>query len=135
MKQIFHPYWLWEDYQSGMYEKPQDAAKEVRDSASLLSNPGGFDSCCGVMIATWVISAAVNLTNIHTNRRAWIGQAACCFNHGAVERSVREAWKGLTCEERTKANRIANEWITKYERGSGSLCNQMEENGVFRWNT
>lgn len=135
MKQIFHPYWLWEDYQSGMYEKPQDIDQEVRNSVDLLSDPELFNGCCGEVIAAWVVSTAINLTNVSANRRAWLGQAACCFNHGATERSVREAWKKLTDNERIKANRIASKWIAEYEQSSESLCDKVGKHGVFEWNT
>tara|TARA_Y100000310_G_scaffold325970_1_gene390242 strand:- start:221 stop:628 length:408 start_codon:yes stop_codon:yes gene_type:complete len=134
MRQIFYPYWLWEDYQNGMYADPLDIEKEVIRSSELLAASDCFDKCCGEVVESWPIATAVNLTNANTNRRAWLGQAACCLRHGATERAVRLAWKEITTEDRRRANCIANEWITKYADSSEGLYREVGGHGLFGGN-
>ena len=122
MKQVYHRYELWEDYQNGMYETQWTNEGElVLKSKKLLSNPKEFCNIASEMIDNWKIAAENNLTNKSMNRRAWIGQAACCYNHGCPELLTRVAWKELTDEQRTDANIIADGLIRRYERKDTEL--------------
>jgi hypothetical protein len=40
----------------------------------------------------WHYSCEHNLSNLSINRKAWLGHAACCFQHGYPEYLVRQAW-------------------------------------------
>lgn len=123
MKQIFEPYWKWEDFQHGMYTPPTAAdADSLRVRATtLLSNANAFGETCRQMIAAWPVATAVNLTNPHTNRRAWMGQAACCYAFNVPEIVTRDAWKELTDEQRARANQVAEEVIREYEAASAGV--------------
>jgi hypothetical protein len=68
------------------------------------------------MILSWPISANVNLSHTSRNRQAWIGQASCCFNHGANERSTKIAWRQLRIKQQIKANLTADKVIVQWER-------------------
>ena len=116
MVQIYHPYNLWEDYNNGMYRLVfigEDIL--VSNAVKVLSTPILFDSICERLIKSWTISAAVNLTNISCNRRAWLGQAACCFEYSVPEILTRVAWNTLTEIQQKEANLIAQKHITIYE--------------------
>ena len=117
MKRIFHAYEEWEDYKAGMYRLPcvQDSTTQVLESANLLASPAIFYAVALAMVSEWAISAAVNLSNRSRNRQAWLGQAACCFNHRAAEHQTKEAWHTLTREQQYAANKIADEIVVLWE--------------------
>lgn len=107
---------MWEDYKNGMYSTFFDREDKHIDNATLvLSNCELFDSICFDLILKWPISSAVNLTNISCNRRAWLGQAACCFKYSVPEILTRVAWNRLNTEQQKIANLVAEKHITNYE--------------------
>lgn len=118
MKQVYYPYWEWEDYQYGMYDSvPDDEMITLIGLArDLLSDPTEFDKEASDMVFNWPISATHNLTNKSINRRAWIGQATCCFALNVPEILTKLAWTELTTEQRNEANNIAQKIIEDYER-------------------
>jgi hypothetical protein len=59
------------------------------------------------VIAEWEIATEYNLSNAEINRKAWLGQAACCCYAGVHEDETREAWGLMTDAQRSEANRIA----------------------------
>ena len=68
MKQIYHRYDIWEDFQNGMYSTDLNNNEEelIRKAVLLLSNKKMFDIKCSEVIKKWVISSEVNLTNKQT---------------------------------------------------------------------
>lgn len=64
------------------------------------------------VVNEWPISCEHNLTNPSINRKAWIGHAACCLQHGWPEYVVRAAWKHLTPQQQAKANKAAQKAIS-----------------------
>lgn len=82
MRQIFAPYWEWEDFKNGMYETPlkQDEQIHINNAVILLSDTKMFLSVCKLVLLHWKTAASVNLTNPSCNRRAWIGQLACLLS-------------------------------------------------------
>lgn len=116
MNQIYYPYNLWEDYKNGMYSVIfLDENLLIDNATKVLSSKNLFDSICIELITAWPISAAVNLTNISCNRRAWLGQAACCFKYSVPEILTRVAWNKLTADQQKIANLVAEKHITNYE--------------------
>lgn len=117
MKQIYYPYWDWEDFQNGMYtyENKEEAVTLIGIAKDLLSSPVDFGEGAREMIFNWPKATAHNLTNRSINRKAWIGHATCCFIHDVPEVLTRIAWSELTQEQRDKANQIAEEVIRDYE--------------------
>lgn len=117
MKQKFHHYKTWEDWKGGMFLPPKNnyiEEKMVNLSRELLSSKNDFYSAGIRMISVWKISSEVNLTNSSTNRRAWVGQATCCFTHGSSEESTKKAWWEMSEEEREQANKVADEIIKEW---------------------
>lgn len=84
-------------------------------SAGLLSMPNTFYLHALKMIDVWRIAAEANLSNVHRNRQAWIGQATACFFCGSAEHHTKEAWHTLSESERVKANEIADQVIRQWE--------------------
>ena len=120
IKPIYHKYTDWEDFKNGMYsnkEIPSNTHQSlVNKSESLLKDEYIFLRNGLNMITDWVISSEENLTKTQTNRRAWIGQATCCYCHKASEIITKEAWNNLSFIEKTKANNAADLIIKEYER-------------------
>ncbi len=100
LKKIYHPYYKWEDYKNGMYKlKIKNMETKIGLSLSLLSSPDDlYKSMMGVTIE-WIYSTEHNLTDVSINRQAWLGQAACCYNHKAPEYITRISW-GLLNEKK-----------------------------------
>lgn len=133
MKQYYHKYTDWEDYKNGMYNDYELSKKEdlIIMSVDLLKDKSRFYSVATKMVNEWRISAKVNLTNKDINRRSWIGQAACCFNHGCPELLTRIAWSILTEKERILANKVADKVILEYERQNRKIYKGLEKQGVL----
>jgi hypothetical protein len=116
MTQIYHPYWLWEDYQNGMYElNIENSEEKIYLAKHLLSHLSEFADTALRVIEEWTISSETNLTNISCNRQAWIGQASCCYKYKVPETFTRIAWKQLTDQERIDANKVADLCIKNFE--------------------
>lgn len=116
MSRIFHHYATWEDHQHGAYALSCEEPDQKRTaSRELLGEAERFRSVCWEVLEAWPYAAEVNMTNKESNRRAWLGQAACCFDHEAPEFIVRQAWAALTPEQRTAANRMADQVIAQWE--------------------
>jgi hypothetical protein len=110
-KRFYAPFHTWEDYQNGMF------GSEIREdysnlSASLMSD---IKPAMLRVINEWPISTRHNLTNAGSNRKSWLGQAACCINHGATEFETRLAWRLLPKETQFAANKSAQEVIEIWE--------------------
>lgn len=117
MKQIYYPYWEWEDFQHEMYSgvNDEEMMAKIGLAKDLLKDVIEFESEARKMIFQWPKAAAHNLTNRSINRKAWIGQATCCFTHYVPEVLTRLAWAELTTLERQAANDVATKIIENYE--------------------
>jgi len=122
MKQIYHKYELWEDYINGMWRK--ETKEYDRDmllpAINFIGDHVKFGRAMIRVVNEWKISCEHNLSNLNVNRRAWIGQAACCLELGLPEYLVREAWKTLTYNQRSLADKRADiaikTWESNYKR-------------------
>lgn len=121
MKQKFYPYTMWEDFQHGMYDEVKEGRSErVQFAYELLSFPEELYSYMQRVAREWRYATEQNFTNPNINHQAFLGQTACNLYAGCKEDETREAWGLLTCEQRYKANKMADkvyeEWVKKYER-------------------
>ena len=117
MERIFHHYELWEDYHAGMYDECRDGRPErVAEAARILGTPSLCRTAMEKVVQDWKISTEYNLSNAGINRKAWLGQAACCCYAGIHEDETREAWGIMTERQRVKANQIAADIIRKWLR-------------------
>lgn len=115
MQRIFHHYKKWEDYHAGMYDESKDGrAERVQKAAEILGTPDICRKAMEKVVAEWEKATEYNLSNAEINRKAWLGQAACCCYAGIHEDETREAWGIMTEAQRIEANRIAAEIIKKW---------------------
>ena len=115
MERIFHHYNMWEDYHAGMYDESKDGREErVCKAVEILGNPETCREAMKMVIAEWELATEYNLSNAEINRKAWLGQAACCCYAGIHEDETREAWGRMTEAQRVKANAIASEIIKRW---------------------
>ena len=118
MNRIYHRYELWEDYKAGMYETKISNAmffELAEKSRKLLSNPDEFFNVAISVLNNWKFASDENLSNKSCNRRAWIGQSACCYKYSSPEICTREAWSKMTVTEQYLADKIADKIIKLYE--------------------
>lgn len=116
LEQEFYHYEKWEDYRNGMFSFNCTSQEElVENGIKMLSNPILFYDTCIEILKNWPIATAVNLTNLHCNRRAWLGAAACSYKFRVPEIQTRIAWNHLTERQQGMANRIADMIIKHYE--------------------
>ena len=115
MERIFHHFNKWEDYHAGMYDESKDGrAERVTKAAYILGTPDICREAMEKVVKEWEKATEYNLSNAEINRKAWLGQAACCCYAGIHEDETREAWGLMTEAQRIEANRIAAEIIKKW---------------------
>ena len=112
MKRYYADYRTWEDYKAGMWNK-EVRTDFIELSKDLLLNP--LEAMQNVIIS-WPVSTKHNLSNLNSNRKSWLGQAACCLTHECSEFETRMAWKELTKEQQFYANQCANIVIEKWDK-------------------
>lgn len=120
MKQFFAHYTLWEDYRGGMYQtETSDVEQAIHDAKNLLGNEKFFTEVAKEVLDRWPIATKVNLTNNACNKRAWLGQASCCYKYKVPEIFTRIAWNSLEERQKIRANKVAqiliDNWIKKYK--------------------
>lgn len=122
MKQVYHHYTLWEDFQNGMYDEVKQGRQDrVKIAVKILSDTDLLYKCMKRVTEEWKHATEQELTNPSINHQAFLGQAACNIYAGVKEDETREAWGYLTNEQRFNANRVADrvdlEWQQKYMKG------------------
>lgn len=131
MKQIFYPYYEWEDFKNGMYQVSVNEEQIIEDAVFLLRNEKLFFETAKDVLKYWVKSSDVNLSNKNINRQSWIGQSACCYKCKCNEKSTRIAWSRLSDEEKERANKVADKIILIYERKNRELYSGLGVKRLF----
>jgi hypothetical protein len=116
MRRVFYPYTEWEDYKAGMFSDDWTDI-EIQLSKQILSDPDLCLSAMASAVKAYPKSAEHNLTAMGTNRRAWVGQAACFYAVKSPEGATKSAWWFLTDANRDMANGIADQVIDQWEEG------------------
>lgn len=128
IQQYFTHYKNWEDWKNGMYRDIDKGEYDINVELAIktLCNP---EDAMLKVVKEWYHSARQNLSDLKSNRRAWLGQAACCIENRVPEHCTREAWGKLTNEQRIKANKIAEKVIKKWEESiCPNLFSMLQEN-------
>ena len=119
IKQVFHRYETWEDYQSGMYN-PSNNAVMIDKAIELLSNEALCREYMQKVVLEWPIATAEVLTNPESNGRAWLGQCACFMYGGCHDEETRKAWVLLKPADQRMANKVADQtikaWLMEYSK-------------------
>jgi hypothetical protein len=118
MSSVFYPYFLWEDWKSGMFSTPLPSQVEqmVADALSLLSDCDRLRAAMEAATKEWKVAASHNLRGGECNHRSWLGQAACCIDSGVCEEATRKAWCKLTPLQQSAANAVADRVYEQYKR-------------------
>ena len=125
-KRIYHPYYLWEDYKNGLYNNKLQP-ELINSCVELLQNKKHFYESARLLTKSWVYCCEVNLTNNEMNRKAWIGQATCCFRFGANSETVIVAWHKLDNYYKDEANMVADIVIKEYiNKKIEELCPKLD---------
>lgn len=115
MKQLFVPYWHWEDWKNGMWRRSEFSIEQAID---FTGNHIVYGNAMKEVIELWPYTMINNLTSPSVNKRAFLGHCAASYKIGCPEYTTRLAWKELTDIQRELADEIAqqtiNEWKKKY---------------------
>ena len=124
MKQIFHPYHLWEDHKHDFYNNCTGEIKKelLLKVVKMFSSQKKTRKYMERVVFEWANSMEHNLSNPTINQIAYIGQSAACLYCGAPNTVTMEAWWLVTKENRDKADRIALEILTKWKNKTTQLC-------------
>jgi hypothetical protein len=114
VSQKYYHHDLWEDFKNGLYSMHTPLISNVRRSFDLLSSPADFKQSIKNMFDDWEYCIIHNLTNSMQNRKAYIGQATCNFNHGASILETTTAWNKMSLSQKQTANSVAKEMIIQY---------------------
>ena len=119
IRQAFHHYEMWEDYNSGMYNSSNDDGL-IQKAIELLSDAKLCREYMQKVVTEWPIATEEVLTNPDSNGRAWLGQCACFMYGRCHDEETRKAWVMLKQSVQTTANKIADQvikaWLTEYSK-------------------
>lgn len=141
MKQVYRPYWEWEDFQNGMWRKlrPEDEPLHLRLAIEFTGDWARYGEAMGEVIQSWPITMLNSLSNISINRRAFLGHCAVQFKIGIPEYITRMAWKELTNMQRFKADEAAErhirKWAVEHERKNRSIHQGMGVQMLLEWDS
>ena len=114
IKQVYIPYWEWEDYLAGMWGKDD----RVQEAVDFTGNHILYGNAMKEVIQAWPKTMLNSLTNPSINKRAFLGHCAVCYKTGICESTTRAAWRLLTDQQRKDADKVAqetiNEWLHDY---------------------
>lgn len=133
IKRIYEPYWLWEDYLNGMWNKLEksEEADMLYQAVRFTSNWIEYGKAMEEVIKAWPITMRNSLTNLSINRRAFLGHCACSFKFNCPEYITRQAWHIITEQQRNDADKIAESHIKKYEREINKIHIGLAEKLLF----
>jgi hypothetical protein len=131
----WHPFWNWEDV--GMWRSVGHAErKPFLDKAIIFTGDAEkYGASMLEVIDHFPVACEHNLTDVHQNRLAWIGHAACYLAFECPEDIVRQAWGMLSEEQRSRANAKAqfavNKWEAEHhEKQNSQLCLDLAQAGL-----
>lgn len=116
IKQVWLPYWKWEDYKAGMWLK--EDKERLSEAIEFTGDHKIYGEAMREVVSLWPNTMINSLTNPSINQRAFVGHCAVCYRLGISERTTRKAWKYLTQNQRdladNEAQQTINEWRIKY---------------------
>lgn len=116
MTRVYHHHDKWEDFHAGQYARIyRDQLVGQESAAALLSDPATLYEAMSAVAREWPYATEHNLSNLEQNRRAWLGQAACCREFGLPDFVTKNAWNALTREAQNAANAVAETVIQEWE--------------------
>ena len=135
IKQVWVPYWEWEDWLNGMWNKGDES--QLQAAIDFMGNHILYGEAMGEVIAAWPCTMLNSLTNVSINRRAFLGHCAVCFKLQIPESITRQAWGILTEQQRFDADAIAEKhikhWGYEYSRSVIKLHKGLGTQMLFEW--
>lgn len=115
INRTYHPYWEWEEVEANMWGSVKDKQSAIYNAAGFMSNTERFVESMEKVIGAWTKSCEHNLSNLQSNRKAWLGWAAVAYELNLPAEITRLAWGMLTDDKRDLANQGAEEVIRMWE--------------------
>ena len=117
MKQVYKPYWKWECYNNGMWNKVDKLTEEnmLKTAIEFTGNHILYGEQMRKVVYEWANTIEHHLTNKGINRRAFLGHCAVFYKLQIPEYIVRKAWKHLTDNQRILADNEAEKTIKEWE--------------------
>jgi hypothetical protein len=119
-------YMDWECYKAGMYESRQLQEVKIKNATLMFLSPVRTKSAMKRVTVEWRKSCDHHLTKYASNRRAWLGQAACFIGVGSTDDETKSAWNMLDRKCQDVANSIADEVIEKYDKDTSEQLTFMD---------
>lgn len=117
IKQVWIPYWKWEDWKNGMWKKKVENESQLLESAiEFTGNAEEYGNAMREVVKLWPNTMVNSLTNKSINQRAFVGHCAVCYKLGIPEYITRKAWKHLTQKQRDLADHEAQQTIYEWKR-------------------
>jgi hypothetical protein len=120
---IYHHCSMWEDWKNKMFRSVSENGDDILldKCVLLLRDKKNLNIAMRRVINEWRISTQERLTKDNTNKKAWLGWAACSISHGAPDFITRKAWGMLTESEKEDANLIAEKAILLWYRNNNYI--------------
>lgn len=135
MKQVFIPYYEWEDFKNGMWDKGHES--QLNDAIEFTSDHIKYGAAMGEVIIKWPKTMLNSLTNTSINRLAFLGHCAVCYKLNIPESITRQAWGLLTETQRVNANKIAlyhiKKWELNYAESNRKIYKGLGKQMLFEW--
>lgn len=136
IKRVWHHYLRWEDFIYGMWRTVSGNERKalLERAVEFTGDDELYGHYMSDVIEKWPTGCEHNLSDTGSNRKAWLGHAACCLAFGCPEDVTREAWGYLSQEQQDAANFQAQKyidiWEAKYEAENLGLHSEMGESRV-----
>lgn len=135
IKQVYIPYWEWEDWKNGMWSKSDNESELLKLAIEFTGDYLKYGQAMKEVIIAWPKTMLNSLTNNSINKRAFLGHCAVSFKLSIPEYITRMAWKELSDKQRHNADKIAqetiNNWIKDYENGNRRVYKDLGEQVLF----
>lgn len=131
MKQVYVPYWKWECYKNGMWNKLDKETEQIKlkEAIEFTGDYLKYGKAMKEVIFVWKNSMVNFLTNKSINKLAYIGHCAVHYKLLIPEYIVRMAWKELTETQQKLANLEAFKALKLWEQKQNEKLLNMSNNG------
>lgn len=115
IKRVYHHCDLLEEAPMWGNAPPSESDRLISEAKTLLSDCDMFLIACRKVFIAWPYSSEHNLSAVRTNRKAWLGWAACYVAIGSTEYTTRNGWRLLSKQQQDEANNTAQKAIEEWE--------------------
>jgi hypothetical protein len=115
INQVYIPYYKWEDYKNGMWNRNVDNENDLLKKAIYFTGDHKkYGESMNIVVKLWVNTMANSLTNPSINHKAFVGHCAVSYQLSIPEYITRKAWKYLNQKQRDLADWEAEKAIRKW---------------------